>query len=131
MRFTTLFRLLSAAALVLILVSALSAFAAGLSATSSNVDRKSVSVSANDVKPPACAGLYLSGIVTGAGTVTGTAGNDLMIGGSGADVIDGLGGNDCILGGGGDDTLAGGEGSDVCLGGPGNDLFTDCESEVQ
>ena len=120
-----------AAMLVLILVSVFSAFAAGISVPASNIDRQYRSVSANDVKPSACAGLSLSGIVTGAGTVTGTAGNDLIVGSSGSDLIDGLGGNDCILGGGGDDTLAGGDGNDVCLGGPGNDLFTDCESEAQ
>lgn len=120
-----------AATLVLILVSVFSAFAAGIGVPASNVDRQFRNVTANDVKPPACAGLFLSGIVTGSGMVTGTAGNDLIVGSSGTDVIDGLGGNDCILGGGGDDTLAGGDGNDVCQGGPGNDLFTDCESEVQ
>lgn len=131
MRILTSLRLMLAATGVLILASVFSALAAGLSMPASNVDRQARNVSANDVKPAACSGLYLSAIVTGTGTVTGTTGNDLIIGSSGADLIDGLGGNDCILGGGGDDSLAGSDGSDVCLGGPGNDLFTDCESEVQ
>jgi Ca2+-binding RTX toxin-like protein len=117
--------------LLVVSVSVLSAFAAGISAPVVNAGQQSVPVTAEDIKPAACAGITLTNIVSGSGTLTGTAGNDLMIGSGGADVIDGLGGDDCVLGSGGDDTLAGNEGKDVCLGGTGDDLFTDCEIEAQ
>ncbi len=116
---------------VLILVSITSAFAAGISMPSSSVGQQAISVTAEDIKPPACEALYLTNIVSGSGTLTGTVGNDLIIGSVGADTIDGLGGNDCILGGGGDDSLIGNDGDDACLGGPGNDIFTNCEVENQ
>src|SRR5687767_8685281 len=117
--------------LALLIVSAVSAFAAGISVPASNVGQQSVPVTAEDIKPTACDGLYLTTIINGSGTLTGTAGNDLIIGSAGADLIDGLDGNDCILGGGGDDPLIGNTGNDVCLGGTGNDSFTDCEAESQ
>jgi Ca2+-binding RTX toxin-like protein len=115
----------------LIAVSVATAFAAGISAPPSNVGEKFVSVTAEDIKPSACDGLSLTQIISGSGTLTGTSGNDLIIGSSGADTIDGLDGDDCILGGGGDDSLAGNDGTDVCLGGPGSDIFTNCEVEAQ
>jgi hypothetical protein len=117
--------------LALILVSITSAFAAGLSVPASNVGRESVPVTAEDIKPAACAALYLTNIVSGSGALTGTAGNDLIIGSAGADTIDGLGGDDCILGGIGDDVITGSDGIDICIGGPGTDTFTTCESENQ
>jgi Ca2+-binding RTX toxin-like protein len=117
--------------LALVVVSVATAFAAGITVPSSNVDEKSVWVTAADLRPSVCAGLSLTQVISGSGTLTGTAGNDLIIGSSGADTIDGLGGNDCILGGSGDDSLTGNEGNDVCLGSPGNDIFTDCEVEIQ
>jgi len=117
--------------LVLIAASVASAFAAGINVPSSNIGQQSIPITAEDLKPSACAALYPTNIVRGSGALTGTAGNDLIIGGAGADTIDGLGGNDCILGGGGDDLLIGNDGSDVCLGGLGYDIFTDCETETQ
>jgi Ca2+-binding RTX toxin-like protein len=115
----------------LIIVSIVSAFAAGLSVPSSNIGRQAISISAEDIKPPACAALYLTNVVSGSGTLTGTSANDLIIGSAGADTIDGLDGDDCILGGNGDDQITGSNGNDVCLGGPGTDSFTTCESENQ
>ncbi|MEW6400850.1 MAG: hypothetical protein AB1649_03565 [Chloroflexota bacterium] len=117
--------------LVLIVVSVATAFAAGIDVSSGNVGKESLPVTPNDIKPSSCAALNLTTLVTGAGTLTGTTGNDLIIGGSSIDSIDGLGGNDCILAGGGDDTLIGGDDNDVCLGGPGIDTFSTCEGEVQ
>ena len=131
MRIPFAIKLLALGALALIVVSVVSAFAAGLSVPASNVGQQSVPVTAEDIKPPACASLYLTSIVSGSGTLTGTAANDLVIGSAGADTIDGLGGDDCILGSGGDDSLTGNDGNDVCLGGPGNNIFTDCEVEAQ
>jgi Ca2+-binding RTX toxin-like protein len=54
-------------------------------------------------------------------TITGTAGDDVLVGTAGADVICGLGGNDIIDGDGGDDLLYGGDGDDVLFGGAGRD----------
>jgi Ca2+-binding RTX toxin-like protein len=117
--------------LAVTIVSVISAFAAGISVPASNVGQQSVPVIAEDIKPAACGALYLTNIVRGSGTLTGTSANDLIIGGASADTIDGAGGDDCILGSGGDDALTGQEGNDVCLGGTGNDIFTDCEVEAQ
>ena len=129
MRITFLFRLVILGLFMLMVVSVVSAFAAGISLPSTNVGSQAVAVTAEDIKPPACGSLSLTQIVSGAGTLTGTAGNDLIIGSDGADTIDGLGGNDCILGSGGDDTLIGNEGNDVCLGGSGSNIFTACEAQ--
>ena len=95
------------------------------------VDYNVSAITINDLKPAACAGLSLTNLIIGSGTLTGTSGNDLILGSSGVDVIDGLGGNDCILGGGGDDLITGGDGNDVCQGGPGNDSFSTCETQNQ
>lgn len=116
---------------LIVSVSALTAFTAGISISNTSLGVQSSFVSANQVKPSACAGLNLTSIVTGSGTLTGTSGNDLILGSSGVDTIDGLGGDDCILGGGGDDLIDGNTGTDVCLGGPGTDAFSACESEIQ
>jgi Ca2+-binding RTX toxin-like protein len=53
--------------------------------------------------------------------VSGTAGDDLIVGGAGRDVIEGLGGDDRIEGGGDLDSLSGGDGDDVLLSGAGKD----------
>jgi Ca2+-binding RTX toxin-like protein len=55
------------------------------------------------------------------GTLTGTAGDDVMLGTPGDDVMRGLGGDDIICGGGGDDDIYGGAGRDRLLGGDGAD----------
>ncbi len=62
--------------------------------------------------------------VSGAGDITGTAGNDVICGSPGPDRITGLGGNDVIFGFGGDDQLVGGPGTDMLLGGDGDDRLT-------
>lgn len=115
----------------IIFVSIGSAFAAGISIPYSNIDQQSVLITAEGLKPAACAGLYLTNIISGSGTVTGTSGNDLIITSSGVDTIDGLGGDDCIIAGDGDDLITGNEGMDVCIGGFGADTFTTCENENQ
>ena len=116
---------------VLIILSSLTAIAATNTIPSTQVEDSSITFQIAHLRPSACAGLSLANLITGSGTLTGTEGNDLILGSTGADVIDGLGGNDCILGGGGADTITGGDGSDVCLGGADTDAFTTCESEVQ
>jgi len=54
-------------------------------------------------------------------TISGTAGNDILVGTFGADVIAGLGGNDTIKGQGGNDVICGGNGNDKIYGGSGKD----------
>ena len=115
----------------LVIVSVVSAFAAGMSVPDSNLGQQSVPVTAEGIKPEACIALYLTNIVSGSGTLTGMASNDLIIGSSGADIIDGLDGDDCIVVSGGDDSLIGNAGNDVCLGGTESDTFADCETEIQ
>jgi RTX calcium-binding nonapeptide repeat (4 copies) len=131
MRIPAPLRLVMLGLLALIAFSVVSAFAAGINVPASNVGWQSVPVTAEDIKPAACAALYLTNIVRGSGSLTGTAGNDLIIGSAGADTIDGFGGDDCILAGNGDDLITGSDGIDICVGGPGTDIFTTCETENQ
>lgn len=131
MNIATPVRLLIYSLLTLILASAVTAIAAANTIPSTRVANQSEYIGINNFKPYACGGDYLTNLVSGSGTLTGTAGNDLILGSSGADVIDGLGGDDCIVGGGGDDSLTGNDGADVCLSGAGSDIFTTCEVETQ
>jgi Ca2+-binding RTX toxin-like protein len=127
----SILRLVLLGLFALLIMSVVSAFAAGISVPASNVGQQSVFVTAEDVKPAACDALYLTNIISGSGALTGTAGNDLIIGSVGADTIDGLEGNDCILGGDGDDLITGSDGTDICVGGSGTDIMATCEGENQ
>lgn len=53
--------------------------------------------------------------------ISGTAGNDVLIGKNGNNLIQGFGGDDIIIGGKGSDCLIGGDGNDIIIGGRGND----------
>src|SRR5438477_632131 len=53
--------------------------------------------------------------------LSGTDGNDSIIGTADADTINGLGGNDFIAGNSGDDSIVGGSGNDTIYGDGGND----------
>jgi Ca2+-binding RTX toxin-like protein len=136
----------------LLLISAasvMSAVAGANDVAASGAHHQSFPVTANDLKPPECAGITLYSVVTGSGDITGGNVNELILGSSGADIIYGKGGDDCILGGAGndeiigglsngidillggsgDDTLNGQNGSlDVCYGGAGTDQFEKCET---
>src|SRR4030095_16135794 len=85
-----------------------------------------IPINLNGLKPSACAGIPVTNLITGAGTITGTSGNDLILASPSIDIIDGLDGNDCILGGGGADLITGNIGNDICMGGPETDVFTTC-----
>jgi Ca2+-binding RTX toxin-like protein len=115
----------------LIIITSVMAFAATNTIPDTNITYQTQTVGINNLKPSICAGWDLTNLITGAGTITGTAGNDLILGSSGADTIDGLGGNDCILGGGGDDLITGGDGTDVCIGGSGTETFITCETQIE
>ena len=56
-------------------------------------------------------------------TVSGTSGDDVLVGGPGADVLCGRGGDDRLIGGDGRDVLRGGTGADVLRGGDGDDVL--------
>ena len=131
MRMSFTLRFLIFGLVALIIINLATAFAATNTVPATNVSSQMIYVGINDLKPSTCSGWTLANLITGAGTLTGTAGNDLILGGPGADVIDGLGGDDCILGGGGDDLITGGDGTDVCIGGPEADSFLTCEGESQ
>lgn len=115
----------------LLIISSMTAVAATNTVPPTRVDSQSIFFNINHLKPAACAGINVTNLVVGSGTIIGTEGNDLILGSFGADEIYGMGGNDCILGGGGDDIIDGGDGNDVCVGGPGSDTFANCEGEIQ
>lgn len=95
----------------------------------SNVTRYQEAITANTLKPSACAGITLTTVVAGN---SGTAGADLLLGSAAANTMSAGGGNDCVLGGGGNDTIACGTGTDVAIGGPGTDSFNaNCETRIQ
>ncbi|OLQ93978.1 hypothetical protein BIY21_10000 [Vibrio ponticus] len=56
-------------------------------------------------------------------TLSGGAGDDIIIGSDGADILEGGAGDDQILAGDGDDIVQGGLGSDILTGGGGQDIF--------
>jgi Ca2+-binding RTX toxin-like protein len=124
-------RLLTFGLVALIIISSVTAFAAANIVQTTSVSHQTVTVNTDDLKPSTCAGWSLENLVTGAGPITGTEGNDLILGSSSPDIIDGLGGDDCIVGGGGDDQITGNSGTDICIGGLGSDTFTTCEGENQ
>lgn len=115
-----------AAIVLLAVVSTNTALTAANTVGSSRAADLRQGITANDLKPAACAALDLA-TVTG----TGTDQADLLLGTTGADSLDGGLGDDCIVGGAGDDGLVGGLGNDVCLGGPGTDTFATCERVAQ
>jgi Ca2+-binding RTX toxin-like protein len=80
-------------------------------------------ISPNDLKPTECDVISVTSLVTGQGTVGGTAAADLILGSSLIDTVSGGGGTDCIVGGGLGDTLQGDAADDVLVGGPGADLL--------
>lgn len=114
------------------LVCALPAFTSANAVPATRAGEDSRAVGLNDVKPGECASITLATQVNGSGIISGTSGNDLVLGAEAADTITALLGDDCVLGGGGDDTIDGGlAGQDVCIGGPGTDTFVGCETQIQ
>ena len=124
------FRIVLLVFFVMMVASVASAFAATNTIAPSNIGIQTVSVKANDLKPAACAGMNLTNVIHGSGTITGTSSNDLIFGSSGDDVIDGQGGDDCIVGGGGNDIIDGNDGNDICVGSGGNATFLNCETTL-
>ena len=116
-------------ALAVVVLAAGTAFTAANTVASSRIGAGGSGITANDLKPPACAALNLTRIRVGTG---GGGGSALVLGSPGIDNLSGGGGNDCILGGGGTDIIRGNGGTDVCIGGPGLDVFlSGCETIIQ
>ncbi|MGH2994723.1 MAG: hypothetical protein ACRDN6_05360 [Gaiellaceae bacterium] len=114
---------------VLALLGSASVFTAGNSVPVTYASQTSSAITVQDKAPASCAGMGLTSVVSG---TTGTAANDLLLGGAANETMLGNPGDDCVLGGGGDDTLRGEQGSDVCIGGPGTDSFhASCETQIQ
>lgn len=86
-------------------------------------------VTADTLKPSACSSISVTNVMTGSAAISGTTGNDLILGSAGADDITGSSGDDCIVGGAGADTIDGGDGTDVCIGHAGV-TFAACEVTV-
>ena len=70
---------------------------------------------------PTCFGLTPT--ISGAGTINGTNGDDVILGSAGADTINGKSGNDYICGGDGADLIHGNAGHDRISGDQGNDTI--------
>lgn len=105
------------------------AFTAANAVPASRADAVAQSITANSLKPSACAALGLATVVAG---TNGSNGNDLLLGSGAADTMRGNQGSDCMLGGGGNDNLRGDNGTDVCIGGAGTDTFhATCETQIQ
>ncbi len=106
---------------VILLFSIGVAMTAANSVSTSGLALQTVNITADQMKPPECAGLALTTIVAYPAPASGAA--NLVLGTSAGETISSLGGNDCILGGSGDDDLLGGNGTDILLGGLGNDTL--------
>jgi len=116
------------AAIAIVLLPVHGAVGAGNPVPGSNVTRYQVAITANTLKPSACAGITLTTVVA---AITGTSGADLLLGSAAANSMSAGGGNDCVLGGGGNDSIDCGTGIDVAIGGPGTDTFSNCETQIQ
>lgn len=113
-----------AAAVGLLLLSVLTAIAASNTVPATLLSETSRPITANDLKPPGCAGITVTNLIVGSGaTVNGTNANDLILGNGANQTINGRGGDDCIVGGAGTHILNGDAGNDVLVGGPGNNTF--------
>jgi Ca2+-binding RTX toxin-like protein len=108
----------------LAVVTAIQGSAATNIISASAVGSATIPITANQIKPPECAALNLTGIISGNGSVNATNNSTLILGGPGNDRLRGGNGDDCIVGGAGNDDLTGNNGNDVLLGGDGLDSLT-------
>jgi len=110
-------------ALSLIVWSAVGSYAATNTVPTTYAADGFIPLTAAQLAPPECYGIAFADVivVSGSGSATGTAGNDLILGSANDDDIEGKGGDDCIVAGAGQDYVDGGDGNDVILGGDGDD----------
>ncbi len=118
----------------LLLLALITAFAASNSVPKTLLTDQSFGIDADSLKPPGCAALTLSGIVTGSGTITlhGSS-NELILGSGGNDTITltAASKHNCILAGGGTNTVDGGNSNwgNVCYVNHG-DTVTNCATII-
>jgi Ca2+-binding RTX toxin-like protein len=70
----------------------MAAYAAANTVPSTRMGVVNSNITANALKPSACASLNLTRIVSGSGTLNGTAGSDLILASAGTDTLNGAGG---------------------------------------
>ena len=115
-RIKSLFMRIAVFALIAsILTTVFFAVAANIIVPVTRTERLSRSITVNEVKPDACAGIYLNNLVSG--SASGTTANDLLLGNAADNSLTGAEGNDCNVGGSGNDT---------CVGTT-DDIFVSCE----
>jgi Ca2+-binding RTX toxin-like protein len=116
-------------ALTLAAATPLVALGADNTLPTSNTGRSQTTITANTLKPAACAALTLAVVTT---SVSGSNSAELLLATANPDTITARNGTDCVLGGAGDDTINCGSGNDVAIGGPGTDTFANnCETQIQ
>lgn len=114
--------------ITLVAVIGIAAFAATNTLPPTHLGESITAITANSLKPAACASINLTTIVycPAQGKCSGTGASNLILGTTGNDNIQGKNGSDCIIPGGGDDIVQGNKGRDVCIEGPGDDSYKDC-----
>ena len=129
---STLLKVLAGLLVVAAGANSIPASTASVSTPTSGLDTYSQLTTADDIKPASCAGILLTSVISGSGTITGVGStSELITGSSGVDTIDGNLGDDCILGGAGDDDITGNAGTDICIGGgDAGDVFATCETTI-
>jgi hypothetical protein len=98
---------------------AVSAFANSNTVPASRLKLVNVgTIGPNQLRPPECASLNLTSLVTGSGIVTGPVGGGaLILASSGVDTITSLGGGNCLVGGAGRDKVTATKtpATDICI----------------
>lgn len=126
---STLLKLGPVVVALVVLIGIATAATAGNTVPKSRIGSVKQTIGVDNLRPPECQAVHYTTKISGSGTINGTTGNDLILGGPNIDTIDGKGGDDCILGGGGYDDIRGGAGKDICIGGPESARFRTCETE--
>ena len=127
---------------LVVLVAATVVSTATNTVPSTNLGESGQPIVANDFRPPECAALNLTAVVTTAPElvvrtaagefILASGGNDCVLAGAGDDRVfaGASAGDDVALGQDGGDWLFGGAGTDTCHGGPGTERFFNCETQI-
>ncbi len=118
----------------LVAIGLVTSFTATNTVPMSQVGISKQTLDVNQLASPYCSSLSLTKLVVATtSTVTGTSGNDLVLGrnATGAQQLNGGAGDDCIIAGGGtsstSNTIDGGAGTNICIGAPYTVMtFTNC-----
>lgn len=118
-------RIVALCAVLAVSAAALGVFTASNTVPATNLGQQQIAITANQLKPAACSAINLVDVIWATTTtVTGTAGNDLILARGTATTLTGGGGVDCMIGGAGVDSFNGNGKSagDVCIGNGGTDI---------